>query len=202
MASRLRYPELAPEGYAALTGFGHYLNTGTALEPVLLGLVYLRASVLNGCEFCTELHKAELRKHHEPEGRIEAAGASPEADVFTPRERAALRWTTELTNVQHGHASDAAYADIGTFFQGKDLVDLTFAIANINAWNRMGIAFRPQWRARPSGPRPETSPAASTSQGSQAGDHTRKQNRPTEPLAEPVSNASHDEDDGGKVDTD
>lgn len=148
MTARLRYPELAPEGYAALAGFGHYVNTGTALEPVLLGLVYLRASALNGCTFCTELHKAELRKHNEPDTRIDAVLDAPDTDVFTPRERAALRWTAVITNLQEGHAPDSEYEAVSSFFRGKDLVDLTFAIANINAWNRMGVAFRPEWRPR------------------------------------------------------
>lgn len=152
MAARLRYPELAPEGYAALSAFGHYVNTGTALEPVLLGLVYLRASWLNGCNFCIELHKAELRKHHEPESRIDAVSAAPQSDVFTPREQAVLRWTDVITQVRESHASEEDYAAIREFFDRKDLVDLTFAIANINAWNRMGIAFKPEWRPRAAKP--------------------------------------------------
>src|SRR5579875_3059624 len=151
MAARLRYPELAPEGYAALQAFGHYVNTATALEPVLLGLVYLRASVLNGCTFCTEVHSAELRKHHEPESRIAAVSDGPESDAFTPREQAALRWTDVITRLEGRHAPDEDYAAVLRFFQGKDLVDLTFAIANINAWNRMGVAFRPEWRPRVAG---------------------------------------------------
>lgn len=146
MPARMRYPEVAPEGYAALQRFGHYVNTGTALEPVLLGMVYLRASVLNGCEFCTELHRTELRKHHEPESRIAAVMNEPRSDAFTPREQAALVWTEVITKLGEHHASDEEYIAVSRFFQGKDLVDLTFAIANINAWNRMGVAFRPEWR--------------------------------------------------------
>ena len=161
MSVRLRYPELAPDGYAALSAFGHYVNTGTALEPVLLGLVYLRASVLNGCNFCIQLHKAELRKHHEPETRIAAVGDVPEADVFTPRELAALRWTDCITRLGHHGASDEDYAAVTRFFQDKELVDLTFAIANINAWNRMGVAFRPEWRGRTAHPAPTTVQQAS-----------------------------------------
>ena len=153
MASRLRYPEVAPAGYAALSAFGHYVNTGTALEPVLLGLIYLRASVLNGCTFCTELHKAELRKHHEPESRIEAVVSAPDSEAFTPREQAALRWAQVITRLDGSHASDADFAAISQFFKGKDLVDLTYAIANINAWNRMGVAFQPEWRPRAAHPR-------------------------------------------------
>ena len=148
--ARLRYPELAPEGYAALSAFGHYVNTSTALEPVLLGLVYLRASLLNGCNFCIQLHRAELRKHHEPESRIEAVGSAPASQAFTPREQAALRWTAVLTQLAGQEISDEEYGLVNRHFQGRELVDLTFAVANINAWNRMGVAFQPHWRPQAS----------------------------------------------------
>jgi AhpD family alkylhydroperoxidase len=148
IAMRLPYPKLAPKAYEALSAVGHYLSTGTVLEPVLLGLVYLRASVLNGCSFCTGMHQAELRQHHEPQTRIDAVAAWESSDAFTPRERAALRWTDVVTNIQQGHAPDAEYGAVSEFFQGKDLVDLTFAIAQINAWNRLGIAFDVEWRPK------------------------------------------------------
>jgi AhpD family alkylhydroperoxidase len=146
MSIRLRYPEVAPGGYAALSAFGHYLTTETTLEPVLKALVDLRASQLNGCEFCISLHSAELRKHHEPDSRIEALATWATSDAFTPRERAALRWTELLTILVH-HASEEDFAAVSEFFTGKDLADLTYAIANINAWNRLGIAFRPTWNS-------------------------------------------------------
>ncbi len=194
MAARLRYPELAPEGYAALSAFGHYVNVGTALEPVLLGLVYLRASVLNGCEFCTELHKAELRKHHEPESRLEAVVQAPDSGAFTPREQAALRWTEVITRIDRGHAPDEEYAAVTRFFRDRELVDLTFAIANINAWNRMGVAFRPEWRQRRTAtadgvesPRPAFG-LATEAQSAVLAQHAEDQSAP----------AGHD-DDGGKV---
>ena len=182
MAARMRYPEVAPEGYAALQAFGHYCNTGTALEPVLLGMVYLRASVVNGCRFCIAAHTAELRKHHEPESRIEAVVEGPESDAFTERERAALRWTDLITGIAGRHASDEEYADVSVFFHGKDLVDLTFAIANINAWNRMGVAFQPESR-----PRAEAEKLAAAG-GTEL------------PTGTPAASAG--EDDGGKVASD
>ncbi len=149
MAIRLRYPEIAPEGYAALSSLGHYINTATALSPVLIGLVDLRASLLNQCRFCINMHSAELRKHHEPQTRIDAVADWKRSDAFTPRERAALAWTDALTLLETGsHASDEDYAAIKEFFNEKDIVDLTFAVASINAWNRMGVAFRPQWNAQ------------------------------------------------------
>lgn len=148
MAIRLRYPEIAPDGYAALSAFGHYVNTATTLSPVLIGLVYLRASLLNNCGFCINLHSAELRKQNEPQTRITEVAEWNTSGAFTPRERAALAWTDTLTQLQTGsHASDADYAAVREFFDEKDVVDLTFAIAAINAWNRLGIAFRPSWNA-------------------------------------------------------
>jgi AhpD family alkylhydroperoxidase len=146
---RLSYKDAAPEGFAKLSALGHYINTETALEPVLLELVYLRASLLNGCGFCIGMHTAELRKHHEPQTRIDAVADWRGCDAFTPKERAALAWTEVVTNIQERHAPDEAYAAVGEFFEGKDLADLTFAIANINAWNRLGIAFGMEWAPKP-----------------------------------------------------
>lgn len=157
MPIRLRYPEFAPEGYAALSSFGHYINTGTSLEPVLIGLVNLCASKLNRCEFCIGLHAAELRRHHEPQERIDAIEQWRTSEAFTPRERAALAWTEAITNIQGSHASDEDYAAVTEFFRDKELVDLTYAIANINAWNRLGVAFRPEWRP---GAKPKVPPSA------------------------------------------
>jgi alkylhydroperoxidase family enzyme len=91
------------------------------------------------------MHKAELQRHNEPQTRIEALADWQSSDAFTPRERAALAWTDAITNIQDGHASDAAYDAVTEFFHDKDLVDLTFAITHINAWNRLGIAFAVEW---------------------------------------------------------
>jgi AhpD family alkylhydroperoxidase len=146
MSLRLPYTKLAPEAYAALTAVGHYINTATTLDPVLLGLVYLRASLRNDCHFCIGMHTAELQHRHEPQTRIDALPNWQTSDAFTPRERAALAWTDVLTLLPPGHhASDADFAAVTQFFRDKDLVDLTFAIAQINAWNRLGIAFAAEW---------------------------------------------------------
>ena len=144
MPTRLRYPEYSPEGVAALRSFEHYLNTGTAHPAVLLEFVRLRASQLNGCGFCMHLHAAELRKHNEPDTRIDAVASWRSSDAFTARERAALAWTEALTTLGT-HVSDADYAAVTEFFHEKELVDLTLAIGSINLWNRLGIAFRPSW---------------------------------------------------------
>jgi AhpD family alkylhydroperoxidase len=145
---RLPYTKLAPEAYARLTSLGQYINTGTALEPSLIGFVYLRASILNGCGFCKGLHTRELQHHHEPESRITALADWQTSDAFTPRERAALAWTDAVTRLDGHEISDEAYAAVSAFFHDKDLADLTFAIANINAWNRLGMAFAMEWAPR------------------------------------------------------
>jgi AhpD family alkylhydroperoxidase len=146
MSQRLRYAELAPDGLAALRHVEHYLNTGTTLSAVLLELVRLRASTLNGCDFCLHIHTAELRKHHEPQSRIDAVAAWKDSHAFTPRERAALAWTDSVTNLQPAHVPDEDFAAVSEFFSGKDLADLTLAIAAINAWNRLAIPFRSEWK--------------------------------------------------------
>ena len=142
---RLRYPELAPAGFAALSAVEHYLNVGESLSAVLLELVRLRCSLLNGCEYCVGLHSAELRKHHEPESRIDAVARWQESNAFTHAERAALRWAEVVTNIQQGHAADEEFAAVRMHFDDVEIVNLTLAIASINAFNRMAIAFRPQW---------------------------------------------------------
>jgi AhpD family alkylhydroperoxidase len=145
---RLPYTKLAPEAYGKLSDLGHYISTGTSLEPVLLGLIYLRASTLNGCDFCKGLHSKELQHHNEPETRIAAIANWQTSDAFTPRERAALAWTDTVTRLDGHEVPDEAYDAISVFFKDKDLVDLTFAIANINAWNRLGVAFAMEWAPR------------------------------------------------------
>jgi AhpD family alkylhydroperoxidase len=159
---RLRYPKLAPEAYKSLQALGHYLRTATSLDAVLLGLIDLRASQLNQCGFCIGMHSHELKHANEPGSRINAVANWRNSDAFTPRERAALAWTEEITNIQDGHASDEAYAAVSEFFKDKDLVDLTFAIATINAWNRLGIAFAAEWNPpiRPGGAPNKEEPAA------------------------------------------
>ena len=141
MAARLDYAKLAPEGLARMRALEHYLNTGTSLEPVLLDLVRLLASRMNGCEYCIALHSAELRKLHEPEERIAGVTEWRNSNAYTERERAAFAWTEALTNIQDGHAEDAVYAQMREHFSEVEAVNLTLAITTINAWNRLAIAL-------------------------------------------------------------
>ncbi len=147
---RLRYPLLAPEGIAALSSVEHHLNAESGLDPTLLELVRLRSSQLNDCHYCIALHTSELRRHNEPESRIEAVALWSRSDAFTMRERAALRWAELITDIQQEHAPAHEFDAARQHFTDRELVELTLAIASINAWNRMAIAFRPQWHPRPS----------------------------------------------------
>ena len=146
MAGRLDFNKLAPEGLEKMRALEHYLNTGTGLERVLLELVRLRASLMNGCEYCIEMHTAELKKLHEPEERIaglsdwRGAGAGS-GGAYTQRERAALAWAEAVTNIQEGHAPDAVYEGMRGHFNEVEAVNLTLAITTINAWNRLAIAL-------------------------------------------------------------
>jgi AhpD family alkylhydroperoxidase len=137
---RLDYPKLAPEAARAMYGLGSYL-AGCGLEPGLLELVKIRASQINGCAFCIDMHTKDARAAGEPEQRIYALNAWRETPFFSDRERAALAWTEAVTCIGGG-VPDDLYAEVRQQFSEKELVDLTWAVAAINAWNRIAISFR------------------------------------------------------------
>jgi AhpD family alkylhydroperoxidase len=138
---RLRYGQLAPEGLAKMTALEHYLNNGTGLEASLLGLVRLRASLMNGCEYCIHVHTAELRKVNETAERIAGVAEWRSSEAYTKRERAALAWTEAVTNIQDGHAPDVVYDEVRAHFTDVETVNLTLVISTINAWNRIAISL-------------------------------------------------------------
>jgi AhpD family alkylhydroperoxidase len=141
MAPRLNYAKAFPEGIHALLNLGNIVNT-SGLEPSLLELVKTRASQINGCAYCIDMHTKDARAGGETEQRLYALNAWRETPFFTPRERAALAWAEAITNIQQGHASDAAWNEVRQQFDESDLMKLTLAIATINTWNRIAIAFR------------------------------------------------------------
>jgi AhpD family alkylhydroperoxidase len=141
MAERLSYAKAFPEGIHALLSMGRTITSG-GLEPSLVELVKTRASQLNGCAYCLDMHTKDARAAGETEQRLYALSAWRETSFFTPRERAALAWTEALTNIQQGHASDEVYAEARSQFDEQELVKLTLAITQINTWNRIAIAFR------------------------------------------------------------
>jgi AhpD family alkylhydroperoxidase len=112
------------------------------LEKSLIELVKLRASQINGCAFCVDMHTADARKGGETERRLYTVSVWRETPFFTPRERAALAWTESLTRLSETHAPDEDYALLATEFDAKERVDLTMAINTINSWNRLAVGFR------------------------------------------------------------
>jgi len=138
---RLKYGQLAPEGLAKMMELEHYLNTGTRLDHSLLGLVRLRASLMNGCEYCIHMHTAELRKVNETAERIAGLGDWRGLEIYTQRERAALAWAEAVTNIQEGHAPDVVYDELRAHFSDVETVNLTLVITTINAWNRLAISL-------------------------------------------------------------
>ena len=112
------------------------------LEPALLELVKLRASQINGCAFCVDMHTADARKAGESKRRLYAVSVWREAPFFTERERAALAWTESITRIADTHATDEDYELLRAQFSDKEMVDLTLAIVTINGWNRLAVGFR------------------------------------------------------------
>lgn len=139
--ARLKYMEVAPEGMGKMRDLEHYLNAGSGIESSLLGLIRLRASLMNGCEYCIRIHAAELRKLNEAESRITGLADWRGSSAYTQRERAALAWTEAVTNIQDEHAPDVVYDALREHFSELETVNLTLAIATINSWNRIAISL-------------------------------------------------------------
>ena len=141
MEPRIDYGHVAPGVMQVMRGFGVYAAQ-CGLEPELLELVKTRASQLNGCAYCIDMHTKDARALGESEQRLYALSAWRETPVFTDRERAALAWTEAVTLVAETHIPDEAFHLTRRYFTEKELVDLTLAIVAINGWNRLSIAFR------------------------------------------------------------
>jgi AhpD family alkylhydroperoxidase len=132
---------LAPGAERAISALDAYVAT-LGLEPRLLELIRVRASQLNGCCYCIDMHTKDARARGDTEQRLYALSAWPEAPCFTDRERAALAWTDAVTLVSDGHVPDAAYAAVRAHFSEADVAALLLAVIAINAWNRVAIAQR------------------------------------------------------------
>lgn len=141
MKQRIDYFKTAPEGAGILVKLEGYIRE-SGLEPDLIELVKLRASQLNGCAYCIDMHTKDARSHGESEQRLYGISAWREAPFYSPRERAALAWAEEITLISHNQVPDQVYAEVRQFFSQRELVDLTFAIIAINSWNRLAISFR------------------------------------------------------------
>ena len=141
MAPRLNYGQLAPEGVKAISALNRYVEH-CGLEPLLLELVKMRASQINGCAYCIDMHSKDARALGESEQRLYALSAWRETPFYSPRERAALLWTEELTRLSETHADDAIYEEVRQHFSDAEMVNLTLAIVVINSWNRLAVGFR------------------------------------------------------------
>ncbi|OLC39682.1 MAG: carboxymuconolactone decarboxylase [Candidatus Rokubacteria bacterium 13_1_40CM_4_69_5] len=141
MKARLNYAKAAPGVYDAMDALDQYLSS-CGLEESLLQMVRLRASQINGCAYCVDMHWKDLRAIGEGEQRLYSLDAWRESPYYTDRERAALAWTEAVTLIPTGHASDAVYDEVRPHFGEKELCDLTLALAAINAWNRLSISAR------------------------------------------------------------
>ncbi len=141
MEPRLDFYKTSPDAIKAMLAFSAATEK-LGLEKPLLELVKLRASQINGCAFCVDMHAADARKGGETERRLYAVVAWRETPFFTPRERAALAWTESVTQISTRGAPDDVYAALGAEFTPKEQMDLTLAISMINCWNRLAISFR------------------------------------------------------------
>lgn len=135
------FKRIAPDAYDLVLALGQ-VAAKAGLDKHLLELVKLRASQINGCAFCINMHTEDARKRGETEQRIYLLNAWRESPLYTDRERAALAWTESVTLIADTHAPDDVYADVRAQFSDAETVNLTMLIGAINAWNRLAIAFR------------------------------------------------------------
>lgn len=141
MQQRLDHQTLAPELVRALGGVNFTLSK-TGLGRGLIDLVFLRVSQLNGCSYCVDMHAHDLLKAGESMRRINAVFAWQESPFFSPKERAVLAWVEALTKLINGPAEDSVFEPLREYFSEKEIVELTYAVAVINAWNRIGVGLQ------------------------------------------------------------
>jgi AhpD family alkylhydroperoxidase len=141
-APRLPWTELQPKAYQAQAAVKNS-TAGSPLGKPLMSLMDLRVSQINGCAFCVDMHTRELRHHGEGWQRINSLSTWRETPLYSARERAALAWAEALTRLPDGHADhDAAFDGLRAHFSDAEIVDLSWTIAQINAWNRMAVGMR------------------------------------------------------------
>jgi AhpD family alkylhydroperoxidase len=143
MEQRLDAAAAAPTAMKAVLGVEAYIR-GCGLDPSLIELVKMRASQINGCAFCLDMHSHDARQRGETEQRLYLLDAWREVPLYSPRERAALAWTEALTRTAETHAPDEDYAELRRHFSEREVVDLTTLVGLINLWNRLAIGFHMQ----------------------------------------------------------
>jgi AhpD family alkylhydroperoxidase len=138
---RFNYGKAAPGVYEAMDALDQYIQT-SGLERTLILIVQLRASQINGCAYCLDMHWKDLRAIGETEQRLYSLDAWRECPYYTDRERAALAWTEAVTRIADDHVPNAVYENVRSHFDESELSKLTLVVAAINAWNRLSIAAR------------------------------------------------------------
>jgi AhpD family alkylhydroperoxidase len=138
---RIDVSKVSPAVYKTMLDMEAYIAK-SGLEPSLVHLVKMRASQINGCAYCLDMHSKDARAEGETEQRLYLLDAWRESPFYSARERAALAWTESLTLIAQTHAPDEAFEEVRAQFSEKELADLTLAIVAINGWNRLAIGFR------------------------------------------------------------
>ena len=138
---RLDYANAFPKGFEAMLGLEQAVRR-SGLDPLLLELVKLRASQLNGCAYCLDMHSKDARARGEDEQRLHVLAAWREAPFYSPRERAALAWCETLTLLPQTGAPDNVFAEVEAHFSPEEIAALTFQIVAINGWNRLAVGLR------------------------------------------------------------
>jgi alkylhydroperoxidase AhpD family core domain len=141
MKPRLDYAAASPGGYRAMLALNAFVEN-SGLEHSLLELIKIRASQINGCAYCLDMHTIDARAAGETEQRIYVLDAWPEAPFYSDRERAALAWTEAVTLVSETHVPDDVYEEARRHFSEEELANLTWAVVVINGWNRVAVSFR------------------------------------------------------------
>ena len=141
MQARMNYGQVAPGAVKAIQGLEAY-NRNCSIEPDLRELVKLRASQINGCAYCVDMHSLDARALGETEQRLYALPVWQDTPFFSERERAALLWAEKLTLLAVDHVPDEIYEQVRPHFTDEELADLTMVISAINVWNRFSVAFR------------------------------------------------------------
>jgi len=144
MKARFNYAAAAPEAYKAVVALDAYVVRQSGLDHRLIHLIKLRASQINGCAYCVDMHVKEARRDGLGEQWINLVCVWRESPVFDARERAVLGWTEAVTNIAGTGAPDADFEPLREFFSEEEIMKLTVAIGTINIWNRLAVGFRAQ----------------------------------------------------------
>jgi AhpD family alkylhydroperoxidase len=144
MQARLNFAKASPDAYKAVAALDRYVIKDSGLDHAIVHLIKLRASQLNGCAFCVDMHVKEARHDGQSEQWINLVPVWQESTVYTPRERALLGWIDAITLIAQTRAPDADYDALRAHFSEDECTKITVAIGTINIWNRLAVGFRAQ----------------------------------------------------------